>query len=49
MSRQGERPMVPKADFGSYYGQPVIKTPTGKAPTSRAISSSAGSPRVLGA
>jgi DMSO reductase anchor subunit len=27
MSRRGERPMVPKAEFTSYYGQPIINPP----------------------
>ncbi|WP_234376915.1 NrfD/PsrC family molybdoenzyme membrane anchor subunit [Streptomyces sp. TP-A0356] len=26
--RRGDRPMVPKAEFGSYYGRPVIKAPS---------------------
>ncbi|WP_336208845.1 NrfD/PsrC family molybdoenzyme membrane anchor subunit [Nonomuraea sp. LPB2021202275-12-8] len=30
--RRGERRMVPKADFRSYYGLPVIKEPTWQAP-----------------
>lgn len=25
--RRGEEPMVPRAEFGSYYGRPVIKAP----------------------
>ncbi|MGH3318778.1 MAG: NrfD/PsrC family molybdoenzyme membrane anchor subunit [Streptosporangiaceae bacterium] len=29
---RGERPMVPKADFDSYYGRPVIKPPVWKSP-----------------
>jgi hypothetical protein len=29
--RAGERPMVPKADFTSYYGRPVIKQPVWRA------------------
>ncbi|TMR91377.1 NrfD/PsrC family molybdoenzyme membrane anchor subunit [Nonomuraea basaltis] len=27
-----ERPLVPKADFGSYYGRPVLNEPTWQAP-----------------
>lgn len=30
--RRGEESMVPKARFSSYYGRPVLKTPTWKAP-----------------
>jgi formate-dependent nitrite reductase membrane component NrfD len=26
--RRGEQPMVPKAEFGSYYGRPVLNKPT---------------------
>ncbi|MFI6350333.1 NrfD/PsrC family molybdoenzyme membrane anchor subunit [Streptomyces sp. NPDC050560] len=26
--RRGEQPMVPRAEFGSYYGRPVIKAPS---------------------
>lgn len=29
--RRGEEPMVPEADFGSYYGRPVIKAPSWQA------------------
>ncbi|MEU5884377.1 NrfD/PsrC family molybdoenzyme membrane anchor subunit [Spirillospora sp. NPDC047279] len=29
--RRGERLMVPKAEFGSYYGRPILKQPTWKA------------------
>lgn len=32
MSRRAERSMVPDAEFRSYYGQPVIKSPTWKTP-----------------
>ena len=30
--RGGERAMVPRAEFGSYYGRPVLKRPRWKAP-----------------
>ncbi|MFC8513576.1 NrfD/PsrC family molybdoenzyme membrane anchor subunit [Streptomyces sp. NPDC057257] len=30
--RRGEQPMVPKAEFQSYYGRPVIKAPSWAAP-----------------
>jgi formate-dependent nitrite reductase membrane component NrfD len=30
--RRGEQPMVPEAEFSSYYGRPVIKEPAWKAP-----------------
>jgi Polysulphide reductase, NrfD len=30
--RRGEQPMVPPAEFTSYYGQPVLNQPTWKAP-----------------
>ncbi len=30
--RRGERPMVPDAEFTSYYGRPVIKEPVWRAP-----------------
>ena len=30
--RQAERPMVPKAEFGSYYGRPVLNPPVWEAP-----------------
>ncbi|MFI0354817.1 NrfD/PsrC family molybdoenzyme membrane anchor subunit [Actinomadura sp. 9N407] len=29
--RKGERTVVPEAEFGSYYGRPIIKAPTWKA------------------
>jgi len=32
MSKRGEQPTVPKADFRSYYGMPVLNQPTWKAP-----------------
>lgn len=32
MSRRAEAPMVPRAEFQSYYGKPVIKAPTWKSP-----------------
>lgn len=32
MKRQGEQPMVPTADFTSYYGRPVLKEPVWRAP-----------------
>src|ERR1700730_12958263 len=31
-SRRGEQPMVPQAEFESYYGRPVLKEPVWKAP-----------------
>jgi len=31
MRRRGERLMVPKADFSSYYGRPILKEPTWEA------------------
>ena len=30
--RRGEQPMVPDAEFRSYYGRPILKAPTWKAP-----------------
>ncbi|MFI5794507.1 NrfD/PsrC family molybdoenzyme membrane anchor subunit [Streptomyces sp. NPDC051677] len=30
--RRGEQPVVPRAEFGSYYGRPVIKAPSWAAP-----------------
>lgn len=30
--RRGEQPMVPPAEFGSYYGQPILKSPVWEAP-----------------
>ena len=32
MSRRGEQPMVPAAEFTSYYGRPVLKEPVWQAP-----------------
>jgi formate-dependent nitrite reductase membrane component NrfD len=32
MTRRGEEPMVPSAEFRSYYGQPVIKEPVWRVP-----------------
>lgn len=32
MSRRGEQPMVPSAEFRSYYGRPVIKEPVWRVP-----------------
>ena len=32
MSHRGEQAMVPKADFESYYGRPILKEPTWKTP-----------------
>lgn len=32
MSPRGERSMVPEAEFESYYGRPILKTPTWKSP-----------------
>ena len=32
MSPGGERSMVPDAEFESYYGRQIIKTPTWKSP-----------------
>jgi Polysulphide reductase, NrfD len=32
MKRRGEQLMVPKAEFSSYYGRPIIKSPTWKVP-----------------
>ena len=28
---RGERPMVPEAEFSSYYGRPILKKPVWKA------------------
>jgi hypothetical protein len=30
--RGGEERMVPSAEFGSYYGRPILKRPSWKAP-----------------
>jgi hypothetical protein len=30
--RRGERPMVPPAEFSSYYGKPVLNPPTWRSP-----------------
>lgn len=32
LGRRGEQPVVPPAEFRSYYGRPIIKPPTWKAP-----------------
>lgn len=48
----GEQPMVPKAKFGSYYGQPIINQPTWKSPDIPGylyLGGLAGTASVLGA
>ena len=52
MPRNGERPMVPRAEFRSYYGRPVLQEPLWKSPEVPGylfLGGLAGASSVLGA
>ena len=42
--RRAEQPMVPRAEFTSYYGKPIINAPVWQSPDIPAICSSAAWP-----